>query len=382
MTQIPLRYILHPREIVGQNTLEVLSVYRDHGVIPKGSRTDNYNKTPDDLSRYQRVDPGNLVVNKMKAWSGSVAVSEHTGIVSPDYLVCEVSTATHPRFLHHWLRSRPAVAEMRARSRGIRPNQERLYWDDLAAMRIDLPHLEAQRRIAQFLDAQVSLIDRALDLRKRERDLIGERLATQVQHTIVSSGPYLLRSVASMARYINGYPFKPSDFTLTGRPVIRIQQLNDPEAPTDLYDGLADDRHRLRDGDLVFSWSGSLSVAIWRRGDAILNQHLFRVLPALDVDKNWLEHALKAAIELFDPFMHGSTMRHITAPMMKMVRLPLPPLEEQKRLAKILDRAVSETASRQALLDRASLLLEERKQSLITAAVAGQFDVSTARAVA
>ena len=79
-----LRYVLSPREETDRADLQVLSVYRDHGVVLKDSRRDNHNKTPENLSRYQRVAVGDLVVNKMKAWSGSVAVSRYEGIVSPD----------------------------------------------------------------------------------------------------------------------------------------------------------------------------------------------------------------------------------------------------------------------------------------------------------
>ncbi len=68
---------------------ELLSVYRDYGVIPKSSRDDNNNKPSDDLSPYQLVKPDDLVMNKMKAWQGSIAISEYEGIVSPAYFVYE-----------------------------------------------------------------------------------------------------------------------------------------------------------------------------------------------------------------------------------------------------------------------------------------------------
>ena len=51
---------------------ELLSVYRDHGVVPTASRDDNHNKPSEDLSGYQLVTPGALVTNKMKAWQGSI----------------------------------------------------------------------------------------------------------------------------------------------------------------------------------------------------------------------------------------------------------------------------------------------------------------------
>lgn len=62
---------------------ELLSVYRDHGVVPTASRDDNNNKPSEDLTAYQLVEPDNLVMNKMKAWQGSIAISEYEGIVSP-----------------------------------------------------------------------------------------------------------------------------------------------------------------------------------------------------------------------------------------------------------------------------------------------------------
>jgi hypothetical protein len=86
-------------------------VYRDHGVVPKHERADNFNRTPENLGSYQLVNPGDVVFNKMKAWSGSVAVSDHRGIVSPDYLVCRVSPGLYdPRYLHFLLRCAPSFA--------------------------------------------------------------------------------------------------------------------------------------------------------------------------------------------------------------------------------------------------------------------------------
>ena len=67
----------------GYEDLQLLSVYRDYGVIPTESRDDNFNKPSLDLSNYLRVTPKDLVTNKMKTWQGSIAVSEYEGIVSP-----------------------------------------------------------------------------------------------------------------------------------------------------------------------------------------------------------------------------------------------------------------------------------------------------------
>lgn len=147
---VPIWSLMKPEEKVGAAHMEVLSVYRDHGVIPKSSRSDNHNKTPDDLSRYQVVIPGDVVVNKMKAWQGSVAVSEFRGIVSPDYLVCRPLRPIDPTYLHHVLRSPQLRMEFEVRSEGIRPGQWRLQWDQMRLINIPLPDQPAQETLVRM----------------------------------------------------------------------------------------------------------------------------------------------------------------------------------------------------------------------------------------
>lgn len=193
-SHVPLRRVLHPRQETNRPDLDVLSVYRDLGVVPKGSRADNYNKTPDDLSRYQRVAVGDLVVNKMKAWSGSVAVSPYEGIVSADYLVCRPSPAIRPGFLHHILRSPRWIGQMRVRSKGIRPSQERLYWEDLGSITVPLPGLGEQDRlvesletVAGFEESRVPYLRSIELLRERKRSLITAAVTGQLDVTTSSS---------------------------------------------------------------------------------------------------------------------------------------------------------------------------------------------------
>lgn len=162
---VPLRHVLreHDERAVGTET--VLSVYRDYGVIVKASREDNFNKTPDDLSNYKTVRRGDVVVNKMKAWQGSLGVSSHDGIVSGDYLVCETtSAAVMHDYLHHLLRSPLLIGQYGVRSTGIRPSQWRLYWDDFASVRIPVPSASEQAELAGALEREYQLTRRLLDV--------------------------------------------------------------------------------------------------------------------------------------------------------------------------------------------------------------------------
>ena len=99
-----LKYHLKRKEPKNPGDMTVLSLYRELGIIPKDSRDDNHNQTSEDTSKYKYVKPGNFVVNKMKAWQGSVAVSNYEGIVSPAYYVYEFTDELFDkRYFHHLL---------------------------------------------------------------------------------------------------------------------------------------------------------------------------------------------------------------------------------------------------------------------------------------
>ena len=139
-----------------------------------------------------------------------------------------------------------------------------------------------------------------------------------------------------IAEYINGYPFKPADLGETGVPVIRIKQLLDPNEPVDRTQTETPERCLLRNGDIVFSWSGTLAVRIWNRGPAKLNQHLFRVVEKKSVYKGIIPLILDHAIDELVEKSHGTTMKHITKQTLLPHKVLLPPLPEQKRIVDLI----------------------------------------------
>jgi Restriction endonuclease S subunits len=144
----------------GFPSLEVLSVYREYGVIVKSTRDDNNNKTPDNLNSYQLVNASDLVVNKMKAWQGSLGVSEHEGITSPDYIVYSAKHDESDQFLHYLLRSSSMPNIYRSISNGIRPSQWRLEPEKFEQLPLFLPPKDEQEAIVAFIKAQLLRIER------------------------------------------------------------------------------------------------------------------------------------------------------------------------------------------------------------------------------
>lgn len=153
----------------GFDDLTVLSVYREFGVIEKASRSDNINKTPEDLSKYQLVEPNDLAINKMKAWQGSMGISPLLGITSPDYVVMKPIGEHNPRYMHHYLRARPMPWVYRLISNGIRTDQWRMEPEKFLELPIFLPPMDEQEAIANRIDRE---LDRIRDLiKKTERSI-------------------------------------------------------------------------------------------------------------------------------------------------------------------------------------------------------------------
>ena len=168
-------------------------------------------------------------------------------------------------------------------------------------------------------------------------------------------------TLGEVAEYINGYPFKPDDLGDSGLPVIRIKQLLDPTEPIDRSEIDTPNRCHLHDGDLVFSWSGTIAIRKWDRGRALLNQHLFRVVENEGVNRNWLQLAIDNSIADLVEMSHGTTMKHITKQKLLPHPVLLPPPAEQRRIVDVIESVDTYIA---ALEERAEIARTARSALL------------------
>lgn len=161
----------------------LLSVYREYGVIVKSSRDDNHNVESEDLSNYKWVRTGDLVMNKMKMWQGSLGVSEFDGIVSPAYIVCHINDENvNRRYLHMLLRSPRYKTYYNQFSYGIRVGQWDMHYEDFKGLEVALPPREEQDQIVRYLDWQVSKINRLIAAKRKEIALMRDNLKSAVAY--------------------------------------------------------------------------------------------------------------------------------------------------------------------------------------------------------
>lgn len=147
-------------------------------------------------------------------------------------------------------------------------------------------------------------------------------------------------NLGDIATYINGYAFKPTDWETEGLPIIRIQNLNNPKQEFNYFNGDISDKYIVRNGDILISWSASIGVFEWDREDAVLNQHIFKVVFDKEkINKTYFKFMVSIALNKAMQYMHGSTMKHITKGYFDAIPVPVPGLETQEIIAQLLEKS-------------------------------------------
>ena len=182
-------------------------------------------------------------------------------------------------------------------------------------------------------------------------------------------------SLGSLADFTNGAAFKPTDWHEDGLPIIRIQNLSNPDRLPHRTRRVLPDRYRVTRGDLLVSWSATLDVFIWRGESAWLNQHIFKVHNVKTwVDPRFLYYLLLSEIETLKKgeHLHGSTMTHINRGPFLAHPVPVPPLQTQKDITRAIDRLFNEIDNGEVALAEARAGVETYRKALLKAAVTGK----------
>jgi len=163
------------------------------------------------------------------------------------------------------------------------------------------------------------------------------------------------------ATFFNGYAFKPTDWSASGKEIIRIQNLTKGSSQINYFEGEIPEKYKVRKGDILISWSGSLGVYEWKGKDSWLNQHLFKVVfDKEDLDKSFFTYLISNSLKKLETQVHGATMKHITKKKFDTFPVALPPIDQQKKIAAILDAADAYRRKTKALIEK----YDELTQSL------------------
>lgn len=157
--------------------------------------------------------------------------------------------------------------------------------------------------------------------------------------------------ISDICKLQNGNSFKPAQWDTKGLPIIRIQNLNGSEN-FHYYSGEVNEKWLVETGQLLFSWAGTRGVSfgpfVWEKQRGVLNQHIYKVYANEFVCQEWLYKALSWVTSKIEGQAHGfkATLLHVQKKDIDNQPILVPPLSEQRKIAKILctwDKAISST---------------------------------------
>ena len=175
--------------------------------------------------------------------------------------------------------------------------------------------------------------------------------------------------MGDIADYVNGRAFRTSEWETAGRPIIRIQNLTKSSSRVHYYSREVEEMYIVRPGDILVSWAATVDVFVWSGPEAVLNQHIFKVLPF--VDEKFAFYAIKSILRRLREQVHGTGMQHITRGLFLSTPIPVPPRGEQTRIAEKIERLRENLSQARLVLGSVISAVAAFRKSLLATAFRG-----------
>lgn len=288
---------------------------------------------------------------------------------STEFIVMRAKTGiAHPDFVYLLARD-PGFREYAIQQMTGTSGRQRVPNESVGSYEVALPPLSEQGRIAAVLGALDEKIESAVRLEK----LLGEAIIAEYGVAVLDRAEEATISLVDAVSLVNGGAYtKGADGK--GRMVIRIKELNSGPSETTVYSSIAvPDSKTAYPGDVLFAWSGSLGVWRWYREDAVVNQHIFKVIAKKHpVWLGWI-HILEE-LERFQDIAAGkaTTMGHITQDHLERTMVPA---FSPSELASLSERVLPLWEA-QLRAGRELYALQEARAQLLPALVSGELRVA------
>jgi type I restriction enzyme S subunit len=360
---------------------------------------------------YTRFQDGDVLIPKItptfEAGRSVLIQGLHGGVGAgtTEIHVVRPGNEIDPRFLLYTVNTHSFLKLGKAEMYGV-AGQQRVPDEFLRDLRVQLPPLEEQRRIADYLDTETARIDRLAmkrheqiaALSERELAIIGNALsggATRIDGQ-PTGWPWLPRipanwKIGPVYAYFSTELGKMLNADrATGQnqqPYLRNAnvhwyEINTSDMATMHFELGEEKRYSVHRGDLLVCEGGAgvAEAAVWdgRIKECYFQKSLHRVRQAGPLPVEWLMYWLRFAKScgVFNADGNIATIPHLTGEQLRQYRIPVP-LDGQTIVANV-SRAIRDISTLRNRLRQAQKLVAERRRALITAAVSGQFDVTTA----
>jgi type I restriction enzyme S subunit len=354
-------------------------------------------------------EPRDVLFGKLRPYLAKCYLAEQSATATSELMVLRPGQMVEPRFLLYVTSSRPWIEWAVATSYGSK--MPRTSWDAMAEYRLWLPPIGEQRRIADFLDVETTRIDRVMTAHDEVRSRLVERRSAKAKELVVG-GEHVRRQRSGLP-WVNAIPeswtstrinfvarmgsgHTPSrsnpewwgDCTIPWITTGEVADLRDDRREM-IYEtrerisriGVANSSAEVHPaGTVVLSRTASAGFSGVMGSDMATSQDFVTWTCGSRLDPFYLLWCLRAMRQdLLGRLATGSTHKTIYVPDLQALRIPLPSISEQRKIVEKVRRSNDLTDRLLDSIDQQDLRLAERRHALITAAVTGQIDVTTAR---
>lgn len=310
------------------------------------------------------VDVPSVVIGRVGSYCGSTYFAPQPCWVTDNAIVATPVQEDEARFWFYVL-SNSKLNELRHGS-----GQPLLNQSILTAIKFQPPPRTERLAIAATLGA----LDDRLESNTKIIELVPEVIRAIVSASL-GEGTRAV-AVADLAEFVNGGAYTKGA-SANGRIVIRIAELNSGPSDSTVYNDIeVPEDKTARPGDILMSWSGSLGVYRWALGEAIVNQHIFKVIPTQDYPAWLVFDRLDEVMTIFRGIAKdkATTMGHIQRGHLSSTTVDVPPPE----LIKELDIQIAPLWDRLLMSEQENLLLADLRDALLPALLSGRVRVPEA----
>ena len=335
----------------------------------------------------------------MLAWKGAQGTSRFEGLVSPSYGVFSPSDGIEPRYYHYLFRTDQYRGYFKSNSSGIIDSRLRLYPEVFLHLSAHTPALNEQGKIAEYLDVKTTEIDALVADCEREVELLQEYRKAVISEAVTKgldpdapmkdSGIEWIGEIPAGwgCENLGGHSWmltpmrdKPEDL---GGPIpwVRIEDY-DGKYITASKEGLGVTTSTVSEmnlkvypvGALLCTSSCDLGKCAIVAKELVSNQRFIGIIPT-DYDIDYLYYLMLSNAERLNYLSTGTIQANLSRKSFEHLKLPYPPMNEQREIADYLDTKTAEIdaliEAKQSMADK----LREYRRSLISEAVTGKFKV-------
>ena len=323
--------------------MELLSVTMNDGVKPR-SEIEGKDNSSEDKSNYKIVRKGDMVYNSMRMWQGANGISPCDGIVSPAYTVLMPKQEINNGYFAALFKSTNLINEFRKNSQGMTSDTWNLKYPQIETIKVQIPSVSEQDKVSALfsvLDARIVAQAQLVEsLKKYKRGLLNKVFSNTDEKI------YPTVYLSEVADFLQGLTYSPSDVANAGHLVLRSSNIQNGTLSFDdcvYVDKSIPESLQVKCADVIMCVRNGSKSLVGKT--ALIPIDLpkttwgaFMMIVRSKLNDTYIFHYLNSQMFFSQVFKDTgtATINQITKGILNECRLPLPPVEERKKISKML----------------------------------------------